>query len=75
LVLLQPGTHVETNPQQRLATQGTNLDWFRFWLKDYEDPNPDKKEQYRRWEHLRELRDANAKTAGQAKDDNAAKPN
>lgn len=65
LLLLQPGTHVETNPQQRLATQGTNVDWFRFWLQDYEDPDPDKKEQYKRWEHLKELRDADAKAMEQ----------
>lgn len=63
LLLLQPGTHVETNPQQRLATQGTNVDWFRFWLQDYEDPDPAKKEQYKRWEHLKELQDAEDKAA------------
>jgi hypothetical protein len=34
-------------------------------LQGYEDPDPDKKGQYKRWEHLRELRDADAKPTGQ----------
>jgi hypothetical protein len=31
-----------------------NLDWFRFWLKDEEDPDASKKEQYARWRQMRE---------------------
>lgn len=61
-VILNTDEHVLTEPIVRLAAQEGNLDWFRFWLQGYEDPNPAKAEQYKRWEHLRELRDADAKT-------------
>lgn len=30
-----------------------NLDWFRFWLQDYEDPDPGKVAQYERWRKMR----------------------
>jgi hypothetical protein len=52
------GSHVLVMPDERLASQGGNLDWFRFWLQDYEDPDPSKREQYARWENLRQQRDA-----------------
>lgn len=32
-----------------------NLDWFNFWLKGEENPDPAKTEQYKRWRKLREL--------------------
>jgi len=31
------------------------VDWFRFWLKEEEDPDPGKAEQYARWRELRKL--------------------
>ena len=49
-------THVKWQPAHLQAIMNRNLDWFRFWLQDYEDPNPDKKEQYSRWHELREQR-------------------
>jgi hypothetical protein len=52
LIMLQAGTHVMTNPTQRLASETTNVDWFRFWLQGYEDPDLGKVEQYKRWEQL-----------------------
>lgn len=55
--------HEMDHPQARLASVTRNLDWYRFWLQGYERPNPEDAEQYKRWEHLRELRDADAKTA------------
>lgn len=48
--------HVLTSPKKRLASQGSTIDWFRFWLKGEEDPDPQKDKQYQRW---RELRAAN----------------
>jgi hypothetical protein len=30
-----------------------NIDWFRFWLQGYEDPNPVKKQQYAHWREMR----------------------
>jgi len=55
LVLLQAGEHVQSNPQQRLATQGMTVDWYRFWLQGYEDPDSAKAEQYVRWHKLRDM--------------------
>jgi len=49
--------HVKNQPKHRLEIYERNLDWFRFWLKGEEDPDPAKKEQYKRWEHLRELQE------------------
>jgi dipeptidyl aminopeptidase/acylaminoacyl peptidase len=60
LIMLQAGTHVMTNPTQRLASETTNVDWFRFWLKGEEDPDPAKAAQYIRWRGLRDLRDHDA---------------
>jgi dipeptidyl aminopeptidase/acylaminoacyl peptidase len=62
LIMLQSGTHVMTNPTQRLAAETTNVDWFRFWLKDEEDPAPAKVAQYKRWRELRELQKSGDKT-------------
>jgi len=31
------------------------VDWMRFWLQDYEDPDMAKVEQYKRWRELRKL--------------------
>jgi dipeptidyl aminopeptidase/acylaminoacyl peptidase len=47
--------HILTNPAVRMASQGGSVDWFRFWLQDYEDPDPAKAEQYARWRVLRSL--------------------
>jgi dipeptidyl aminopeptidase/acylaminoacyl peptidase len=63
LIMVQAGAHVMTNPTQRLASQTTNVDWFRFWLQGEEDPDPTKKEQYTRWRELRKLEVANEKSA------------
>lgn len=52
LNLFDSDEHVLTNPAVRLASQGGTVDWFRFWLQGYEDPAPDKAQQYRRWEGL-----------------------
>jgi len=58
LILLNNDQHILSNPAARLASQGGSVDWFRFWLQDYEDPDPAKAEQYVRWRELRKLRDA-----------------
>jgi hypothetical protein len=36
-----------------------NLDWFRFWLTNEEDPDPTKATQYIRWGELRKLKQEN----------------
>jgi hypothetical protein len=61
-IILGPGTHVLTNPAQRILSQGGTLDWFRFWLNNEEDStDPAKASQYARW---RELRRIEAQRAG-----------
>jgi dipeptidyl aminopeptidase/acylaminoacyl peptidase len=47
--------HVKVQAAHRYEIYERNLDWFRFWLKDEEDPNPLKKAQYLRWHKLREM--------------------
>jgi len=59
LIMLNTDEHVLTNPAVRIASQGGSVDWFRFWLQDYEDPDPAKVEQYKRWRELRKLQEAN----------------
>lgn len=44
--------HLKTEPRQKLATYQRNLDWFRYWLQDYVDPDPAKSGQYARWAKL-----------------------
>jgi hypothetical protein len=53
-VILDNSEHVVTNPAVRLAAQGGNVDWYRFWLQGYEDPDSSKAAQYRRWEAMRD---------------------
>lgn len=53
LVVLNTNEHVLTNPAVRMASQGGTVDWFRFWLKNEEDPDPAKAEQYSWWRELR----------------------
>jgi len=54
LTLLPEGVHVLTNPAERLTSQGGTVDWFSFWLKGREDPDPAKADQYNRWREMRE---------------------
>jgi hypothetical protein len=56
LMMLNSDEHVLTNPAVRMASQGGSVDWFCFWLKDEEDPNPSKADQYARWRELRGLK-------------------
>lgn len=42
--------HIKTQPRHKLAVYQRNLDWFRYWLQAYVDPDPAKADQYRRWQ-------------------------
>jgi dipeptidyl aminopeptidase/acylaminoacyl peptidase len=53
--------HLMITPRHQLAAFDRNLDWFRFWLQDYVDPDPLKADQYRRWQAMR----VRAQAAGQ----------
>jgi hypothetical protein len=57
MVMLNTDEHVITNPAERMVSQGLSVDWFRFWLQGYEDPDPAKAEQYKRWRGLRKLQE------------------
>jgi dipeptidyl aminopeptidase/acylaminoacyl peptidase len=41
--------HILVQPRHRAAAYARNLDWFRYWLQGYEDPDPAKETQYIRW--------------------------
>jgi dipeptidyl aminopeptidase/acylaminoacyl peptidase len=53
LIYIPDGQHILQKPLERLASQQGNVDWFRFWLKGEEDPDPGKAQQYLRWRELR----------------------
>jgi dipeptidyl aminopeptidase/acylaminoacyl peptidase len=61
LIDLPGGQHILQKPLERLGSQQGVVDWFRFWLQGYEDPDPSKAEEYQRWRQLRERQDANIK--------------
>ena len=73
-IVLPDGYHMLIKPWERLVSQQGTVDWFSFWLQGYERPNPEDTDQYKRWERLRELRDADAKATEQTQS-NASKPN
>jgi hypothetical protein len=58
MLYLPESNHWPLRPSERLAVQGRAVDWFRFWLKDEEDADPSKTEQYMRWRKLRVLQEA-----------------
>lgn len=45
--------HQKFQPRHKLAVYERNLDWFRFWLQDYEDGDSIKADQYTRWRQMR----------------------
>jgi dipeptidyl aminopeptidase/acylaminoacyl peptidase len=56
-VALYPGEPHEFNGRQHIIESATrNLDWFSYWLTDYRDPSPDKREQYESWDRLKALK-------------------
>jgi len=60
-IAIPDGTHLLQKPwDRRIAMQGI-VDWYCFWLKGEEDPNPAKSEQYARWRELRKLQEENEK--------------
>jgi WD40 repeat protein len=53
LIYMSGGDHILEKPWDRVISQQGNVDWFCFWLKGEEDPDPAKARQYRRWHDLR----------------------
>src|SRR5205823_1141531 len=68
LIMLKTGEHNLTSPRMRMASQGGTVDWFRFWLQGYEDPEPTKAEQYKRWRDLKKMQAESEKKAGGSAD-------
>jgi dipeptidyl aminopeptidase/acylaminoacyl peptidase len=55
LIYIPGGDHILEKPWDRMISQQGNVDWFCFWLKGEEDPDPAKAGQYKRWHDLRAL--------------------
>jgi hypothetical protein len=55
MIYIPDGAHILEKPWHRMISQQGNVDWFCFWLKGEEDPDPAKAEQYKRWHNLRAL--------------------
>jgi hypothetical protein len=53
LIYIPDGQHVLQKPLERLASQQGNVDWFRFWLQNYEDPAAEKRAHFARWRVMR----------------------
>jgi len=68
LIVLNTDEHILTNPVVRIVSQGGSVDWFRFWLQNYEDPDPTKADQYKRWRQLREVQAENDAKDNAARD-------
>ena len=45
--------HQKFQPRHKLAAYERNVDWFRFWLQGYEDPDPVKRGEYKRWRAMK----------------------
>jgi hypothetical protein len=58
-IYLPTGSQILVKPWDRLVSQQGNVDWFCFWLKGEENPDPAKAEQYARWHELRKLQEKN----------------
>jgi dipeptidyl aminopeptidase/acylaminoacyl peptidase len=46
--------HIKNQPKHRYEIYERNVDWFQFWLEDHKDSSPEKRDQYSRWEELRD---------------------
>ncbi len=53
LYVFPDDNHVKWQPAHRFAAYTRYVDWFDFWLRNAEDPDPAKAAQYQRWEKLR----------------------
>lgn len=49
------GEHTLDTPFERVASLQRNIDWFRFWMQNYERPGAEDRDQYVRWRTLRAL--------------------
>jgi dipeptidyl aminopeptidase/acylaminoacyl peptidase len=64
-IYLPTGEHVLVKPQDRMASQQGNVDWFSFWLQGNEDTDPAKRDRYKHWEDLRQSSASDIRSAAQ----------
>jgi len=60
-VLIPHGIHLGGMVSERMLEEQGLVDWFTFWLKGEEDPDPAKTGQYTRWRELRKMQDESQK--------------
>jgi len=46
--------HEKISPVHRLNSYNRSIDWFAFWLQGKQDSDPEKADQYRRWQAMRD---------------------
>ncbi len=64
MIYIPEGTHILEKPWERMTSQQGDVDWFCFWLKGEEDPDPEKVGQYQRWRKLGSLSTRTASAVG-----------
>ena len=63
LLVFPDGTHNLVKPWERWRSGQAAVDWFSFWLKAEEDPDPARADQYKRWRELRKMQEESEKKA------------
>jgi len=71
LAFFPDGKHILELPQQRAGSMQGSVDWFRFWLQGYENPNPQYPDQSARWRALRAQHEWNEEIITEGKDPGA----
>jgi dipeptidyl aminopeptidase/acylaminoacyl peptidase len=54
LIYLPDAEHIIVKPWEQMTAQEGLVDWYCFWLKGEEDPDPAKASQYVRWRKMRQ---------------------
>ncbi|MCX6989748.1 MAG: prolyl oligopeptidase family serine peptidase [Chlamydiae bacterium] len=65
LVLYKDEMHNFVHPKARIASMKRKVDWFDFWLLNKKDSNPAFKEQYDRWEAMKNEAEITRATSNQ----------
>jgi len=62
VIVFPDEAHLLISPKHKWINAERNIQWFRFWLQGYEDPDPTWREQYARWEKLCDMRRSDSST-------------
>jgi dipeptidyl aminopeptidase/acylaminoacyl peptidase len=52
-IVFPDALHYKKWPRQLRRVWQLNVDWFDFWLRDFREPDPQRADQFRRWDKLR----------------------